>query len=286
MHKLKRLFIGERAMVQGNLDTWLRSPRTILMAVFVMAECYLQAHSYGMMLDARKLTMHYGETMFYALNRGCNMPLTSIVFLMMVSEIPRRIPFQHYALIRCSRAMWLLGQIIYCLLTVIFMLVLIILCFSLFCVPFVTHGTGWSDITRLAEGMDIRETLIPGYILQGGFTPLSASLAAILPLFFFWFTMVLVILFFSLLEAPMIGIATYAFLLLANVSILYEVIPGFRTPIHFATLDNITSAVFEKKMVFFARVIAIYAIIDLALIALMTWQVRRTELNFYAANQM
>lgn len=89
---------GVLSMALANFDSWLRSPRTILMLLFIAAICYLQMCGYEMKLNETGYTMHLGETLFYEFKFGCNMPMTTVLFLIMVSELPRRIAYQQFSI--------------------------------------------------------------------------------------------------------------------------------------------------------------------------------------------
>ena len=103
---------GVLSMALANFDSWLRSPRTILMLLFIAAICYLQMCGYEMKLNETGYTMHLGETLFYEFKFGCNMPMTTVLFLIMGSELPRRIAYQQYSLIRSSRCRWMAAQLL------------------------------------------------------------------------------------------------------------------------------------------------------------------------------
>lgn len=143
---------GVLSMALANFDSWLRSPRTILMLLFIAAICYLQMCGYEMKLNETGYTMHLGETLFYEFKFGCNMPMTTVLFLIMVSELPRRIAYQQYSLIRSSRCRWMAAQLLYCLMMVVAMIALIALFIALMALPLVTPGSGWSDAARIASG--------------------------------------------------------------------------------------------------------------------------------------
>lgn len=270
----------------ANLDSWVRSPRTLLMLLFVFAMCYVQIRGFGVTLDRVHFTMHFGETLFYELNIGCNMPVTSILFLITISELPRRISFQNYSLIRSTRRRWLNAQILYCLFMVFIMIILMVLCVSAFSVLITTPGEGWSDTERIANKIILpEEALIESYIRER-FTPLTANLIALLPIFLFWFTMVMVVLFCSLIGAPIVGVMLYAFLLTANVTILFEAIPGLSLPMHFATLKNITAGYKNAEMLHLIQTLCGYFFINILLITAMHLRIRFVDLNFYADNRL
>ena len=274
------------AMVKANLDSWIRSHRTVFMVLFILATCYLLMNHYGLVIAEGGYALHYDEALFYQLYQGCRMPITSIFFLIMVSEIPRQICFQNYALIRGSRNRWLLAQILYCVGMVFFMFLLVLISTSLFLIPYASAGSGWSE-TALIENYTITEdyALIPAYI-RDHFTPWAASLVAVLPMLMFWGTMTLVILFFALWGSPTTGLILYVFLIMANVTILYEAIPGLKLPIHYSTLAGILWQFQGEEKAGYQKVMAVHGIVDLLLITGMVWRVRHVDLVFYADHRL
>ena len=289
MPKTKKAWPGQGilSMATANFDSWMRSPRTLVMLLFIIAICYLQMCGYKMTLETTGYTMHFGETIFYEFNFGCNIQMTTALFLIMVSELPRRISFQQYSLIRSSRWRWTMAQILYCFMMVVAMLLLILLFISLFALPLVTEGGGWSDTERIEQGfIQPEEALIEEYI-RNQFSPLEAFMIAIIPTFFFWFVMVLVILLFGIWGKAVFGVLVYAFIMLAHVTIYFEYFPiPISMPIHFATLRNLVIGREGQEIAELMKAIAGYVVLLAGLVITMLISAKRVELDFYADNKL
>lgn len=289
MRDYEKPYIGQGvlSMATANFDSWFRSPRTILMLLFVVAICFLQMCGYAMTLQETGYTMHLMETLFYEFNFGCNMPMTTVLFLITVSELPRRIPYQHYSLIRSSRTRWIAAQMLYCIMMVVMMITLLLICISVMSLPLISPGTGWSDAERIARGeIDPYDALVDELFLTT-FSPFSATIIAIVPVFLFWLTMVFIILLFGIWGMPVFGVMTYAFLMVANVTILFEAFPfQLILPIHFATLQNIISGHNGNELVVFSNTVAVYSFILILLVFIMVTSIRHTELVFYSDNKL
>ena len=280
--KKERFGQGILSMALANFDSWVHSPRTVLMLLFIIAICYLQMCGYKMTLNETGYTMHMGETLFYEFNFGCNMPMTTALFLIMVSELPRKIAYQQYSLIRSSRWKWMVAQILYCFMMVAAMVALILICIAIQALQVVTPGTGWSDIIRIAEkAIEPEEALVAQYILNQ-FTPFTALLLAILPMFCFWFTMVLVILMFGVWGASVVGVMVYAFIMVAHVIIYFEYFPfPMSMPMHFSTLRDIVSGLEDgMQLQEVARVMGGYAALIAGIIAVMLVNVKKVDMSF------
>lgn len=278
---------GILSMAAANFDAWMRSPRTLVTLLFIVAICYLQMCGYQMTLEKTGYTMHFGETLFYEFNFGCNIQVTTALFLIMVSELPRKISFQQYALIRSSRWRWTMAQILYCFMMVVAMLLLLLLFLSLFALPLVTEGAGWSDTGRIEQGLiQPEEALIEAYI-RNQFSPPEAFMIALIPTFCFWFVMVLVILLFGLWGKPVFGVLVYAFVMLAHVTIYFEYFPTPTSmPLHFATLRDLVKGCEGREIAGLMKVIGGYMVLLAGLVITMLVRARRAELNFYADNRL
>ena len=139
-----------RASLYGHLSLWMRSIRTILMAVFILLMTYMLVRSMENSTSVNNFSVHLGETMFVYTNTGFNMLMTSVAFMVMMSELPKRVSYQNYAAMRLSRIRWLVSLVIFCVGIVFIFTVLMLVTTALFSLPFVTPGGGWSDLERLA----------------------------------------------------------------------------------------------------------------------------------------
>lgn len=278
MYKNARAMV---ALLRGQMIDWIHSPRTLIMGIIILLLTLLYANGYKVMLQSSDLFSYFGESFYVYLSSGFgNITLTSAMFLIMVSEIPRRIAFQNDMLIRCSRGKWLRSQILFCFLIVSLMLILMTAFCMILTLPSLTSGRGWSDLDRIAADPDasFQMQLVPEYIRS--IPPWQASLLAGANLFAFWFVMVLVILALSLAGKPNFGLILYVFLLVLHVTVMWERIPGFRSPANYATLSAVASMYPEHELEMFPIVLAVYACIILLMIGIMHLEVRHMDMCF------
>lgn len=269
-----------RACVYAHFSAWLHSPRTIVMGIVILCFAYMHARSFEYTLSLRNYTAHLGETVFNYLDSGFNVVMTSTFLLIMVSEIPKRISFQYTMLIRTSRGKWLLSQILFCVCIVLLMLSFMTVFCTALSLPYITPGSGWSDLERLSENPDyqyeiplIRESI---RVLS----PFEACVCAVAVLFFFWFTMLLVILLFSLLGQPNVGVLIYMFILEFALTFRFEMVPNMRTPIHYATLVAIGNQFEGRELASLPLVLGAYVGVDTVLISSMMMRIYRMDLCF------
>lgn len=228
-------------MARANLESWMGSPRTILMALFIFAICYIESGDYGLAFASFGHMPHWDELLFYAFVYGCNMRTTSVLFLITISEIPRRMAYQHQHLIRAGRTAWVKAQLLYCLWAVLFMQLLMALSMSLFLIPYTAPGWGWTEPGLVARGLLLEEECAIPLAVSSSLSPLAANLLAQIPIFLFRFVMVAVILLMSLYGQGVLGVFIYAFILIANRTILVEAFYGIVLPTDFSTLSGIVN---------------------------------------------
>lgn len=264
----------------GHFSLWAHSLRTILMAVFILLMTYMLVRSSENSVAINQWQVHMGETLFTYVNSGFNIIMTSVAFLVMMSELPKRVSYQNYALMRLSRRRWLASLVVFCVGMVAIFIVLMLAFSALFSLSFVTPGGGWSDLERLAKDPDYAHEIqyIATYIRN--LTPFTACILSSVILFFFWLTMAFLILLFSLWGVPNFGVVLCVSLLLLNITILFESLPPVKLPMQFSTLGAVASQVDEHPFRFVAFVIAGYIVGDALLIQLMDARVRHMDIQF------
>lgn len=267
-------------MARANLNSWLHSPRTLIMALFVLALCYMQAAGFAMTLERLPYTMNWAESSVYVLSNGVNMSVSGILYLVMISELPQKTAFQTASLVRSTRMRWLVGQICYCFMMAFVMLLIVAVCVSIFLLPVAPQGTGWTETQAIAQGYTNEDMVLIPEFIRTNLEPFTAYLLACVPLLLFWFTMALVVLLCSLFGAPILGILLFVFLLMANIIVYVEFFPSLMVPVQFATLRAILFLERNAGWALLGKVLIGYLAIDAALIGAMLWRVRRTDLCY------
>ncbi len=269
------------AMLRGQMSDWFYSPRTIIMGVVILALAYINAKSFEKVMLDYSLTAHFGETVYAYLSSAFgNLTSISAFFLIMVSEIPRRTPIQLNMLIRSNRMKWLRSQLLFCLVVVFLMMLLLTTFSALLTMPYLTVGSGWS-MRSTNPDLSWVPDFVPDYIRL--ITPFQANILACAVLFAFWFTMLLVILLFSLAGKPNGGLILYVSLLMLSVTLLWEQVPiwiRLIVPTNYATLANIGIVFPQRELSIVPIALGVYAAIDLLLISGMVFIVKRMDLHF------
>lgn len=278
--KGRRLTKWLSAVLYGHFNFWAHSLRTILMAMFVFLMTYMLVRSKENSIVTSQINVHLGETLFTYLNSGFNLIMTSVALMVMVSELPKQVSYQNYTILRLSRRKWLISLVSFCLIIVAIFLLVMLVSSAVLSLPFLTLGSGWSDLERLSANPEYaREAqYVAGYIRE--VPPVAACVLASAVLYLFWITMVFLILLFSLWGAPNFGVIFTISLLLLNITILFESLPGIKLPSHFATLGAIASQVEKNKFEYVAKVICGYIVVDALLLFLMMVRVKNMDIRF------
>ncbi|MEA4929473.1 MAG: hypothetical protein VB104_12460, partial [Candidatus Limiplasma sp.] len=143
---------------------------------------------------------------------------------------------------------------------------------------------GWSDTLRIAQGLEPELAYVPEWI-RIHFSPIQALMIAIVPIFLFWFTMMLIILFFSLLGAPIIGLALYSTILFSSVIVLFEDLPGFFMPMQYSTLLKMVYGYEDQFQARLLTVFGVYAALIGMLMAGIFVAAKHAELPTYSQNK-
>lgn len=267
-------------MATANLDSWLHSPRTVVMIIFYISFCYVVCTNHIRNIERLGYMVSWEETLYYIISNGCNITMTSILFLISISEIPPRSGYQSFMLVRSNRIKWLLAQVIYCLLAAVTAFVLTTMCVSVFSLTHATIGLGWTDNIRIAECSMLEEEALVPLFIRNNFSPPVACLIASIPTILFWFTMALVILMCSLFNMPSVGIGLYAIMLVANVVFMVEAIADIPMPIYFSTLNNIIAGPQDTAAQRLTEAMLGYAVIIPVLLFAMNRRVRTSDMVF------
>ena len=284
---LRHRLYGTFNMAWANFDNWMHSPRTVVMLVFVLSECFILMRGLERMISLyfEDAEMHLMEMLVYRMAEGCNIAHTSLMLLVTINELPRCIGFQNYSMLRSNKGRWLAGQVLYCFMMVSCMILFMTLFMALCAVPIATPGGGWSDLERIEAGVSVwEEAILPAFLIQS-FTPIQALLLCMVPLSLFWFTMMLVILLSGILGSSLIGVLLYAFMLVAHVTFLLDGILWFKFPIAFSTFASITTGQNGRELNALILTFAGYAIVIGALIMIMRWRLYRTDFDFFTQNK-
>ena len=123
------------AALYGHFGLWAHSLRTVLMLIFALMMNYMLVRSEGARVMNAGYQVHMGEMLFSYLHQGFNMIMASLAFFVMMSEIPKQVPYQKYSTLRMTRRRWLASLMLFCMMIVLLYLALMIVSSVLFSLP-------------------------------------------------------------------------------------------------------------------------------------------------------
>lgn len=269
---------GILKMTAACMSSWLHTPRTLFALVFIVTLGLSEVDIAQTNFASQSLMLSWGETLYYYFNQGINLLMSSSLFLIMADEVPRRFTFQTYALMRTTRVKWLTAQILMCVLLVVIMIMLCSCTILLASLGRTAPGGQWSDLTLIEQGflMEDQDGVVSAFI-RNHFTPFQATICAIAPLALFWFSMLLIILFFGLFGKGVLGLTLCMISLFSSWIIMTLLWPSLPLPVYYATLNSI---LVNQDLKHLTNTLIGYGLLDGTLIILMFLRVKRAELKF------
>ena len=266
----KRRFRAALTIAGYQLHDLLCSPRTgllllaagMLAVVEVLRLCRTAAFYH--------MTMNVSEVTFFYAYMGFHTMMCGMIFFVMISEIPRRLSFQHAALIRCGKLSWLNGQVLYGLGTVLIFAGCMVLFSLLAACLKAPLGFHWTGAFRLP---DVRFAFpVPDWMLDG-WTPLTATLYALIPPMLLWLTITMIMMTFGIYGMPKAGFFLVSFLLIIAY-IFIQTDPPF-------TLEDVATALYlyPSSPGDILPTVEGYLLLNGALWGLMAARVTRSDIN-------
>ena len=278
----KRISHSICPVIWANFDSWIRSPRTVLLFVFLSAICLIEVRHYGRIPSYLEYGLHWDELCAYCSYSGCDIKYTSIILLIMMSEVPRKLSYQYQHLMRLGRTKWINAQILYCILSVIAVQVFILLFVSLGLSSFGIHETGWSTESVIADGIATEDDILIPLWIQEKFSPLETTLICQIPIFLFWSEMILIVLLTGLIFSSSIGIILYTFIIMSNIIIMVEAFDPRLFVMNYVTVATIAKSVpyGVPPFDYLLSIILKYAIIILVTIIVIHHVVKKKDINY------
>ena len=268
------------ATLRGHWSLWVHSPRTIIALAFVVMMTTMYTRGQRAIYEEVGYALHLGEMVFASVNQGFHLLNTSIGFLVMISEIPKRISWQKYALIRQSRGQWLTSLVVFSAIISALFLAAMLLSAALCSLPYAAPGGGWSDLERLAADPDYSYEIQFTSEYIRALSPLAACALAAAVQLGYYMTLTLTVLAFALFDCGNVGVMICVLLVTSHITLLAELFPGIVLPGLYGTLSNIASQAYGDEIGAALRTLGGYGAVMAALIAVMAARVQRMDLRF------
>lgn len=273
MHKSTRLGKHSvRALSSYNFDSWMHTPRTLVMFVAAILLCFVESRKLFRAYSIDGNSLNLTESVFLLASTGFNILLSSMLFLVMVNELPQKISFQYYALLRSSRKQWLNSQVLYCVEMVLAFLAILLFCSYAFCACNAAWKAGWSPIMEDESYGTYRWV---SELLISNFSPFSALLIALIPIAWTWFTITMFILLMNIFDLGKLGLIIVAFALIADYISIQSSLPF--SSMQYSTLLSIDSSGNGAKS--FAIMIVLFMVVNSITYIIMRIRVSKMDLN-------
>ncbi len=264
MPNKKRALTSLHSVLATNFEGLFYSKRTWVMLLSIALIAFKETHKNLTALVFEGQKIYLSESVFVMASFGFNILLSTMVFLVMLSEIPRKIAFQNYILMRTSKGKWLLSHIVYCLLLVVLYMSILIICTFLFSIQHTSVGSGFSPILK---GETMKNFI--GIADISKYTLFSATCKALLPVFLFWFTLSLSLLLCCLTNHFQLGMVVFSVLFFLDaIAVQSEA---------FFSLMEMTTLIGIGEYRYF-NVVLEYILIDVFLIIVMYVYVKRKDI--------
>ncbi|MEG1013566.1 MAG: hypothetical protein RSE58_13060 [Clostridia bacterium] len=260
-------------LATSNMDSWLHTPRTIVMLVAAVLLCFVETQKLFRNYSIEGYSLNMAESIFLLAYTGFNILMSSMMFLVTISELPKQISFQYYSLVRVTRRKWLNSQVLYCLSMVLIFLLLLLACSFIFCIGGAAWQTDWSPL--MTNGVPGVYAFLSNFLTES-FSPLGALAMALLPVAGMWFTLSMFLLFMSLFGYAKLGLMISAFALIIDYISIQSSLPV--SPMQYATLLSIDNS--GNFIGAFVTMISVYVVLNALLYAAMCYKVSRMDLHF------
>ena len=260
-------------LATSNVDSWLHTPRTIVMLIAAVLLCMVETQKLFRLYTIDGYSLHLVESVFLLAYTGFNILMSSMMFLVTISELPMQISFQYYSLVRVTRRKWINSQVLYCLSMVVMFLLLLTACSFAFCLGKATWKIGWSPLmTNAVPGV---YTFLSDFLVHS-FSPLGALAMALLPVAGMWFTLSMFILMMSLFGAGRLGLMISAFAIIIDYISIQSSLSV--SPMQYATLSPIDASGNFTEV--FIRMMIVYIVLNTLFYVAMYYKVKRMDLHF------
>lgn len=267
-----------RSMIAADFTSWVQSSRVSVSLGCVLIYCILlSSQPITAVVNDITFTLSLEEKIYLQMCQGFNR-MGSLLFLLMISEMPRRTSFHYYTSIRTKRWKWLLSQLIYIAVISAFVLLVMTLLYAAMIAPSSTSSNGFTDDLMIAQGYYPEDYGIIAAEVRQSFSPQTAILWASLPVFLFWCIMGFSVLLLSLLGHPLAGPSFFGFILMGLTNVNWEAAPEwFHLPIEYANVSAIRTHPSLNSIQGINQVNVWLAVVLLLLAGIMTIIVRNMD---------
>lgn len=153
------------SVVRYNFRGFWKNPKVILTFLLGLVLCYLLSSRVMVVIDAYGTPVQLVEPYLWTFGDGTAILLSSVLLLLLFSDLPLMSSVTPYYLYRTTKSRWLLGQMIYVICVVFIYTGFLFLTTVLLCMRVSYIGNQWSDTaamlaySKLGEDLSVPSTV-------------------------------------------------------------------------------------------------------------------------------
>ena len=212
-------------IVRYNFFGFFHNPKVIFTFLLEFVLAFLLTGRIMIVMENYDTPVQAIEPFLWTFGDGTAVLLSSVLLLLLFSDLPKMTPITPYQLIRTSKKKWLLGQFVYVTLVTILYTFFMLLFTSVLCMRNSYSGNLWSDTAAMLGYSDLGKNLqVPSTVrVMESISPYGCMVQVFLLLFCYSLTLSFVILVGNLYKGKTKGMifgllySVYGFLLDPNV---------------------------------------------------------------------
>lgn len=175
------------AVVRFNFRGFLKNPKVILTAFLGIVLCYLLSERIMVVIEGYGTPVQVAEPFLWTFGDGASVLLSSILLMLLFSDLPQMGSVTPYYLYRTTKRRWLLGQMLYVVCVVGLYTGFLFLVTAALCMKNSYGGNRWSDTAAMLAYSKLGEELcVPSTVkVMEGTTPYGCMLGVLGLLFFY-----------------------------------------------------------------------------------------------------
>ena len=208
-------------IVRYNFFGFFRNPKVIFTFLLEFVLSFLLTGRIMIVMETYDTPVQAIEPFLWTFGDGTAVLLSSLLLLLLFSDLPKMTPVTPYQLLRTTKKKWLFGQFIYVTLVTILYTVLMLLFTSVLCMQNSYPGNLWSETAAMLGYSSLGKNLqVPSTVrVMESISPYGCMLQVFLLLFCYSLTLSFVILVGNLYKGKTKGMifglfySVYGFLL-------------------------------------------------------------------------
>lgn len=208
-------------IVRYNFFGFFRNPKVIFTFLLEFVLSFLLTGRIMIVMETYDTQVQAIEPFLWIFGDGTAVLLSSLLLLLLFSDLPKMTPVTPYQLIRTTKKKWLFGQFVYVTLVAILYTVLMLLFTSVLCMQNSYPGNLWSETAAMLSYSSLGKNLqVPSTVrVMESISPYGCMLQVFLLLFCYSLTLSFVILVGNLYKGKTKGMifglfySVYGFLL-------------------------------------------------------------------------